>query len=209
MVFNFIKNNKAQGLLESVIAIGVIVSGIVGSLSLSIQNETSLKDAKARLLAVNLAREGVEVVRNIRDTNWLSCQITEGSLLCNDWDDGLWQGTDVVAIPVFNPFSNSWTIDFTPGSINDDSARIWRRNTGSADKMGVHFNTWQVSPSDSMLTNYRRILQLHSICSDKTIDDDCGVGKTKIGIRVSSIVSWEENGKTSQIIAEERLFNWR
>jgi len=209
MFFRFIKNHKAQGLLESIIAIGIIISGIVGSLSLSIQNQTSLKDARGRLLAVNLAREGVEVARNIRDTNWLSCEIAEGVLSCNNWDDSFSAGADITAVPVFDPLTNSWILDFDAESIDGDLARLWRRTTGDSKFVGVHFNSSSVSPSDSVLTNYRRVLEIRSICSDKTVIDVCDVGKTKIGVVVKSIVSWEEGGKTSQITAEERLFNWR
>jgi len=202
------KNKSGQGLLETIIALGIIVGGVVGMMSLTISNQTSSEDAEERLIAVNLAREGVEVVRNIRDTNWLTCEIVETILNCNNWDQGIVSGVDVIAVPIFNVDSNSWTIDFTADSIDHNYARIWRKSAGIAEFIGAQFQSTEAEPDDSNLTSYRRILELYSICSDKSIATSCAVGD-KIGIRVQSRVQWSARGKINEIVAEERLFNWR
>ncbi len=209
MIYFVCKKRHAQGLIETIIAIGIIITGVVSSTSLMVQNQISSEDAQKRLVAVNLAREGLEIVRNMRDTNWLSCEISQGILNCNNWDQGISFGSDTTAVPVFNALDNSWLIDFTADSIHHDDARIWRRNSGDPAAIGAQFNSDQQTPDDSVLTNYRRILELKSICSDKTIADECSGGLTKIGIRVQSKVSWLDRGKESEIVIEERLFNWR
>jgi hypothetical protein len=63
--------NKGEALLETIIAfivlaVGVTIAGMI--LASSLRN---MQNAKNRVIAVNLAREGIEAVRNIRDTNWL------------------------------------------------------------------------------------------------------------------------------------------
>jgi hypothetical protein len=209
-MLNFlIKNNKAQGLIETIIAIGIIITGLSSAMSLIVQNKIATEEAEDRLIATNLAREGVEIVRNIRDTNWLSCEMSGFVPNCNDWDQDLYSGNDVIAVPVFNPLYNSWIIDFAPDSIQHDYARIWRKNGGTSEFIGVQFNSNEPTPPDSTLTNFRRILELYSICSDKSVLASCPTDNPKIGIRVQSKVLWNSRGRESTIVIEERLFNWR
>jgi len=64
-------NIRGEALLETVIAfitlaIGVTIAGMIMGSSLR-----NMQNAKNRVMAVNLAREGIEAVRNVRDTNWL------------------------------------------------------------------------------------------------------------------------------------------
>ena len=62
---------KGESLLEGIIAFTILGMGIAFSgviMGTSIRN---MDNAKNRVIAVNVAREGIEAVRNIRDTNWL------------------------------------------------------------------------------------------------------------------------------------------
>lgn len=70
-------------LIEVIAAIFVITVGIVGILSLLSQLIVSSALYSKRLIVAYLAQEGIEIVRNIRDTNWL-----EGK----NWDHGLGTG---------------------------------------------------------------------------------------------------------------------
>lgn len=71
-----IKNNSPAGftMLETVVAIGVILTGLVGVLVLASQNARSVRVANDRIVAAHLAEEAIEVVIAIRDSNWLSRQ---------------------------------------------------------------------------------------------------------------------------------------
>jgi len=71
-------------LMEAIVAITVITVGIVGVLSLVSQTISSSTFSKDKLVAAYLAQEGIEIVRNIRDTNWL--------LTGANWNDGLGTG---------------------------------------------------------------------------------------------------------------------
>ena len=64
-------NNKGETIAESLIAlsilaIGITIAGMV--MATSLQN---VQGTRKRIVAINIAREGTEAVRNIRDTNWL------------------------------------------------------------------------------------------------------------------------------------------
>jgi len=81
------KNNFGLSLLEIVVAILVVTMGLVGVLPLITQNIQVEYINKNNLIASQLAQEGLELVRNIRDNNWLAG---------NDWDNGLTPGTYIV-----------------------------------------------------------------------------------------------------------------
>ena len=74
------KNNPGFSILEIVVAIFIITMGLVGVLSLITQNIQVEYINKNNLIASQLAQEGLELIRNIRDNNWLAG---------NDWDYGI------------------------------------------------------------------------------------------------------------------------
>ena len=84
----FLKNKKAFSIIEILIAIFIITTGIVGAMNLINRSISSVVVSKSELIATNLAQEGMEIVRGIRDTNWLK-QREEPSRL---WDYGLVAG---------------------------------------------------------------------------------------------------------------------
>ncbi len=56
---------------ETIIALSVLAMGITISSTVMMNSMRNMTNAKHRVVAVNIAREGIEAVRNIRDTNWL------------------------------------------------------------------------------------------------------------------------------------------
>ncbi len=79
---SYFSQEKQKGftLLELMITIAVISIGMIGIFGMIQRTMQSAEDLKSRLITAYLAQEGIELVRNIRDTNWF-----EGK----DWDDGL------------------------------------------------------------------------------------------------------------------------
>lgn len=78
-------NNKGFTLIETVVAIFLLTTGLVGSFSLMQRITSFAAISSSQLTAAYLAQEGVEIIRNIRDTNYL-----EGSA----WDSGIGAATD-------------------------------------------------------------------------------------------------------------------
>lgn len=58
--------------MEIIIAIGVIITALVASVNLISYSISSTRLSRSRITAQGLAQEGLEIVRNIRDNNWLS-----------------------------------------------------------------------------------------------------------------------------------------
>lgn len=71
-------------LIEMMIAIFIMLVGMTGTLSLLQRTISSGSFSSTRLIAAYLAQEGLEIVRNVRDTNWL-----EARSAANSWDEGL------------------------------------------------------------------------------------------------------------------------
>lgn len=58
--------------MEVVVAVMIVTIGMVGVSALAIQNAKAQFINKNVLIASGLAQEGLELVRNIRDLNWLT-----------------------------------------------------------------------------------------------------------------------------------------
>ena len=59
--------------------------GLTGSLTLVLSAINAATVTKEKVIALNLAREGIEAVRNIRDTNWLKYGANMRE--CWNWDE--------------------------------------------------------------------------------------------------------------------------
>lgn len=184
--------------MEMIVAIAIIVTGLVGALSLTISNLSGVGEAGTRGVASNLAKEGIDVVRNIRDTNWLKNSV---------WDDGLSSGSDFTAIAVFNPTTNAWRLDFTSNGASDAAAKLYREEN--------NLYLQDMTPPGEVETLYSRLIILDPICFNAATETEtitgnlCGGGEEKIGIRVKSEVVWTESGRPHSIVLEDRLYNWQ
>jgi Tfp pilus assembly protein PilV len=200
MIFNLqnLKSEKGQSLVEMIVAISIILTGLVGALSLTISNLKGVDEAGTRVVASNLAKEGVEVARNFRDANWLKNLV---------WDSGLFLGNDFTAIAVFNPATNKWNFDFTPNAVSDPAAKLYR----SSENLYLQ----DAAPPAGTATLYSRIITLDPICFNAATETEtitgnpCGGGEEKTGIRVRSEVRWTISGRPRDVTLEDKIYNWR
>ncbi len=65
------EKNEKEGftLIESILAIGVLVVGILGAFILVVRSLSNIPLIQSRLIAANLAQEGIELIRQKRDSN--------------------------------------------------------------------------------------------------------------------------------------------
>jgi len=112
MIFSLLKNKKGFSLIEILVAFVIITTSIVAIFSLVVQNIQVQKVNKDFLVASMLAQEGLELVRSIRDENWLD--------LANP---GTWDGID----DTDDTFSvdYNYTIDRTPNVVSDGGAQLY------------------------------------------------------------------------------------
>ena len=88
-----LKHHSAQSLIETIIAIYILVLVIVAILSVGSNYLVLGGQTSERIIALNLAREGLGVVQAIRNSNWLDPNqswpygITEGDHLVDFYSD--------------------------------------------------------------------------------------------------------------------------
>lgn len=69
-----IKANCGFTLIESMVAVTILVVGVLSVFSFLTFNISQSVNMKNKIIALNLAQEGIEIVRNIRDNCWISNQ---------------------------------------------------------------------------------------------------------------------------------------
>lgn len=203
--------SRGQSLLEAVVAIGILATAVSSALTLVQSSIKAGKESETAIVAANLAREGVEVVRAIRDSNWIAGRT---------WDNGLSSGGfDYTGVPTFNPQSNAWNISFQTDAIEDDGARVFRYTQSSAQGTLGLYRQWpgNATPGgqDAVMTPFRRMLTLNALCDDglggwtiATSGSGCG-GAAKVGIQVLAHVRWDSSGRTRDQVVEYLLYDWR
>ena len=221
----FLKANKAQGILEVVIAISIVVVGLVSIMSLVVFNVTTQDYNHDMLIASNLAREGIEVIRSMRDSNWLDST--------KDWDDSIFMEgasySDKNSFIIFN--RSSWDAnDFSYGLVSagvfwedciiNEFGRLYF--TPIIDNSGHEIYNYGydldgVLILDARASNFYRLIYINEICDVEGVEEiltgyaeRCeGEGYSKIGMQIISKVGWMNKGKMRTLEAEERLYNWK
>lgn len=115
MIVKLIKQNGFS-MIEVIVAIVIIVIGLVGIMSLNVQNIQVQYINKNILVASLLAQEGLELVRNIRDENWLTAGYTWSRDIVND-------GTYII------DYNGRSSINSSVNNINENGARLYLNNS--------------------------------------------------------------------------------
>ena len=184
-------NKKSQSLIESVVAISIVVIAVVGIMSVGLTSVGLGGQSEERVVAINLAREGIEIISATRNSNLLDpVQI---------WPYGLTNGSYRVGFNtaglVKPPRSTA-----TPGGVSIPQDCTNCRLCQHPDDEYYYHNdscpTW--SP-------FHRLVTI-ATCVDLT--DGC-VSPADREKKVISSVYWEERGKSHTISIETRFTDWR
>ncbi len=132
-----IGDSKGQSIIETLVAVAIIVVGLVGILALVVNALAAGKISKETVIGTNLAREGIEVVRSVRDTNWFAKK---------SFDEGILGGGEVRYLkPTFNPNKNDW--ELISGSSTDlfsDEYKLYFKDYYNYSKAGTDSGFWRV-----------------------------------------------------------------
>lgn len=109
-----VKMNKSFTILEVIITIFIITIGVLAAYTVTQQIISYTYRSVSRLTATYLAMEGIEIVRNIRDTNWLEEE---------DWVNGL-SSTDWLSHPQLPKYERKITIEETIDSDGNDILKV-------------------------------------------------------------------------------------
>lgn len=225
------KRHTQEGftLLETVVAVGIISAGVLSIITLGIVILSASRSTSTRFQANNFAREGIEVVRMVRDSNWLA--IDSGNTAVS-WNDGLHDLIDysgVVTIfdePDTGEFI-AFDVDIAGDTCTDangetyDCSAIWYDSVNERYFQTVAGanpgDTFDSLNPDYTQSAFQRVVRMYPICrndadpTDETIITvgTCGSGYTQVGVDVRSRVTYQERGETQTVTLEEYLYDWK
>lgn len=107
------KKQLGQTLIETLVAIFILVTGLFTALGLANYSFQSTDNSSKQIIGTSLARQGVEAIKNIRDSNWLlypatTCTYGTSTQTCRtQWLTGLNQGSYAVD---YNSATNTWVL---------------------------------------------------------------------------------------------------
>ena len=177
------RRREAFTLLETVVALAIIVSAIAGPFTLASRGVFSAKIARSKLIALNLAQEGIELARHARENNilngfnWRGAGCAAGSTLgCVNLADGSYQQDVFTAADGSTPPLNSNARLRIMDEITDAYYGVYSQNRGAQ-------------------TPFTRVVTISTPGDDK--------------MKVVSIVSWLEAGVSRRVELQEVMYNWR
>jgi type II secretory pathway pseudopilin PulG len=117
-------NIRGETLTETIIALSIMAIGITIASTVILNSMRNLTNAKNRVTAINIAREGIEAVRNIRDTNWL--YYSDKRRQCWNHDPSAGDCDGLSPIPpdtyvVYKHTDQSWRLELADENIGIDS----------------------------------------------------------------------------------------
>lgn len=200
--FNYKTKLHGETILEVVIAIGILSLVLFSAFGLIAQSIATHTNIKNRVTAIDLAREGLEIVRNVRDTNWIKysgdkrtqwlCYQSPCTAVAHRLSNGFYTVDPLVVQPLLKATEQS-LLD-VDNVTNYDEYQI-------LDDPALGFN--HVSGQSTMF--YRQIeLQLYTNAACGNDVDDC----PEVGVNVISRVQWLEGSRKSQITLQTRLYDF-
>jgi len=232
-MFSFfkIKNYKSQGLIESLVAITVVVVGLVSVLTLVVFNLRVQVYSHDMLIATNLAKEGIEVVRSVRDANWMNGDDWDNNLIIDEsfpniigdekgflfLNTATWDGYENVYYVIFNQLACSWE-DCVFNEATVVGPRPAQMYLSTKDDRTIYDQFSSHNDNTKVATKFYRVVFINEICLDGSnqehiltvYDEHCeNFSEERIGLQIISKVGWDDRGAMRTVEAEEWIYNWR
>ena len=200
---------RAESLVESIIAITVITLSTTAALVLIQTSIGGNRVIGEKVFALNLALEGIEAVKNIRDTNYLNFASNP---------EECWNSVNATAV------SNCATRDLMEDGDtyylkrnlrNEEQRLLWTLETNSAYGDISHYEIYDSSGSTVIAEMYAQS-GLESFASFSLIEEDVYTRVLEFSendydpdnaIDVTSTVSWENKGNTYTVSLTRTIAN--
>lgn len=173
---------KGFTLLEVFIAIAVLTIGIGGVFLLVRQTISFGSGTSLKLTATYLSQEGLEIVRNIRDTNFLKIHKGQGGT----WTTGL------------TGCASGCEADYNDTSLMAFGNRFLKQ----AEVQGQ--DNYRLYTYDSGLDSL--FVRKITIVPGGTAEPPCPGNSDLLCVSVE--VSWQERGRSNTVQAATKLYNW-
>ncbi len=165
-------------LIEALVAISILIIGILNGFILVTRALYNVAVIQDRLTASFLAQEGIELVRNIRDTNFI--KILQGGSV--SWRQGLLDSSSGRCYIIDNNLGTRQGIELKETNCDNSSPLKY-------DSINKIF-TYQ-SGNDSV---FHREIKIETISPNE--------------IRILCTVKWRSKNMNFSLTVEDHLFNW-
>lgn len=199
-------HRPAQTLLELVIAVGVITVSVVATLTLIIRTVDIGQQSQTLSEATNYAREGIEVARMVRDSNWLLADdnIQVNGLIAAWNGDGTASGLPLSGsyIPAFSP-TTGWGLQSCTGTCTATAQQLYAVTTA-----GRTYATQALTG----VAGGTRIRYSRQLVITGPVTETTPIGGTTATLEyldVTARVTWQAATGQKQVVLQERLYNWR
>ncbi|MCF7907238.1 hypothetical protein K9K85_03100 [Patescibacteria group bacterium] len=178
-------DKKAQSLIESVVAISIVVIAIIGIISVGITHVSLGGQSAERVMAINLAREGLEIVSALRNSNALDPD--------QSWSYSLENG--------------SYRVGFTPAGLlmSDDASPSEVSAVEDCTNCSLCQHSDEYYYHDDFCTEttpFKRLIIIED-------GDDLGGNCSDCEKKVTSLIYWEERGRDHTLSFETRFTDWK
>lgn len=186
-----------QTIMEMLVVFFIISVGLYGAVTLIFSNVQLQEQDYDHIIAMNLARETLEIAQNVRDSNYLATLPFDEGLGTDTGSDCTavpdWDGT---GFPVFDFSIN----DIANGDINRTANGMFTNQAGTS-------------------TRFSRLITFAPICADPANRSDTqvpvgcacsgGTYTEQIGVRAKADVAWTRKGRSRNITIYTDLYDWR
>ena len=210
------KASRGITLLETVVASSILTMGVSAIVGTSLYTFATYNRTLLRLTALGLAREGIEVTRNIRDSNWLPPNaidycgeadqvgyIAQGQYCYKGWLAGL-DNCAFGCKAVFKPEQNIWSLDpsandyaLYKNSQADGHALYTDQNNGSPPPIFLKIRIFKNNTGSPYTADHPEL---------KVVSTVAWLGRSCVNDFSGDPESARDYCK---IVVEERLTNWK
>jgi Tfp pilus assembly protein PilV len=204
------KFQSGQSLIETIIAIFVLTMALTTALGLAVYSLSSSSLSQNQIIAVNLAREGIDVVRAMRDSNWLAGDAsTDASFNLTNCADlgGRLCYPKALAGPTYTISAGIFRANF------DIPSKTWSLDTNSSYDLYLQINgVYTHAPTGGTPVFARKLVVSFNTAAPYTA--------TNPEVIIQSIVGWRDKNCTPMtssdpsttncsVVGEEHMTNWK
>lgn len=214
---NFKTNNgqkqNGQSLIETIVAIYLLTMALTTGLGLAIYAYSLSGVSQSEIVASNLAREGIDVVRMMRDSNWLAGDASgvaaNNLTACADLGAKSCYPNAFTG-PAYSLADGNWRADFNVTS------KVWSLALGNYNLFLQSDGTYtSTDPGNGTISNYARQINIsRNTAAPYTANNP--------ELIVTSVVAWRGKkcttftnedpltlATTCKVSVEEHLTNWK
>lgn len=195
---------SGQTLIETIVAIFVLTTGLSAGLGLAIFAFGSASEITERITATGLAREGIEVTRRMRDSNWLA-----GTLVGCGGVQQCYQTWLTAPYGISGTLTGrAYRLEFNPASVGNKWTLVQSNNYRLTTVPGSGF-----THSGTETQNFfRKIFIIHQTTADPAAETQILVRSVVwwYGKNCPVITDYNVTDDTKcKIVTEEILTNWK